>query len=145
MPTEEIEGVLRTVQNDVDLVVQVRTPSGWARLDGSSVADPDRFALEAGGEVVARISLGWDSRRARRYLVVTEAVVNIVKHAGASRVRVKIAARDEDLAVEITDDGIGGMPSDAPLPALRDRVLSVGGTLAVNSPPGAGTTIMAML
>ena len=286
---EEIEAVLQAVQHDADLVVQVRTPSGWTRLDGSSVTDPSGFGLEADGEVVAMIRLGWDSRRARRrvadiartawvpievsrlrlglldalsqaqesrnrlavaaaeerrrlerdlhdraqqriiasavnlrllqerlpaaqaaeldatvrdlretveelrkiahgvrptqlddglesalatvretcplpldldvdplpeisearsltaYLVVTEAVVNVLKHAGASRVKVRISARNEHLAVEVADDGIGGVPHDAPLLALRDRVLSVGGTLAVQSPPGAGTTIVAVL
>lgn len=286
---EEIEDVLRDVQDDADLVVQVRTASGWARLDGTPVTDPEGLALEAGGEVVAMIRLGWDSRRARRrvagvaktawapievsrlrvelqdalkeaqesrkrstlaaaeerrrlerdlhdraqqrivasavslrllqerlpppealeldatvrelratvdelrkiahgvrpsqlddglksalanvretcplpldldvdpllevndaraltaYLVVTEAVVNVLKHAGASRVWVKVAARHECLTVEVADDGIGGVPQDAPLLALRDRVLSVGGTLAVRSPPGAGTTIVAVI
>ena len=63
---EEIEAVLQEVQDDAELVVQVRTASGWARLDGNSVTDPDGLALEAGGEVVAMIRLGWDSRRARR-------------------------------------------------------------------------------
>lgn len=47
-------------------LVQVRTASGWARLDGTPVTDPEGLALEAGGEVVAMIRLGWESRRARR-------------------------------------------------------------------------------
>lgn len=86
-----------------------------------------------------------DARALTAYLVVTEAVVNVLKHARASRVSVKISERHEHLAVEIADDGIGGVPNDAPLVALRDRVLSVGGALVVQSPPGVGTTIGALI
>ncbi len=287
---EEIESVLQGVQGDPDLVLYVRTAlGGWSRLDGCDVSQPDGFALEAGGEVVAVIHLGWDSRRARRrvadvakaawvpievsrlqlgmrealeqaqesrrrlavataderrrlerdlhdraqqrivasamslkllqerlpseeaaelevtvrelketvdelrkiahgvrprqlddglepalaavretcpipveldvdalpsvsdaqkltaYLVVNEAVVNVLKHAHASHIKIKVTAKGARLAVEVTDDGIGGLPSDAPLLALRDRILSVGGSLNVNSPPGVGTTIAAVL
>jgi len=66
---EEVEKVLREVQRDPDLAVQVVRPDGqWVRLDGTPVAKPQGFALEASGDVVARISLGWDSNRARRRL-----------------------------------------------------------------------------
>ena len=56
-----------------------------------------------------------------------------------------MAAHDDRLAVEVEDDGIGGVPHDAPLTALRDRIVSVGGTLGVRATPGGGTTILAVV
>ncbi|QLQ15351.1 MAG: hypothetical protein HZY73_06230 [Micropruina sp.] len=47
--------------------------------------------------------------------------------------------------MEVSDDGVGGVPGDAALPALTDRVLAVGGSLTVHSPPGTGTTITAVI
>jgi signal transduction histidine kinase len=86
-----------------------------------------------------------DAHALTAYLIVSEAVANVLKHARAQRVTVKISAQNNHLAVEIADDGIGGIPSDAPLLALRDRVMSVGGTLAIQSPRGVGTSIVAMI
>lgn len=66
---EEIEAVLRQVQDDPELVVQVAgSDGGWMLLDGSPVPEPTGFALQAGDEVVARVRLGWDTARARRRL-----------------------------------------------------------------------------
>ncbi|MFZ2504579.1 MAG: histidine kinase [Nocardioides sp.] len=86
-----------------------------------------------------------DTRALTAYLMVNEAVANALKHAQASRICVAVSALDERLAVEITDDGIGGLAEDAPLTALRDRVLSIGGTLTVLSPRDVGTTIRAVV
>jgi signal transduction histidine kinase len=79
------------------------------------------------------------------YLVVSEAVTNSLKHAHATRVGVRVADRAGRLFVEVSDDGVGGVPLDGALTALRDRVESVGGTITVSSPSGAGTTVTATL
>ena len=79
------------------------------------------------------------------YLVISEAVTNVLKHAHASHIEVSVIDQEGRLAIRVADDGIGGIPKDAPLPALRDRVLSVGGDLAVLGDPGIGTTITAVL
>jgi signal transduction histidine kinase len=79
------------------------------------------------------------------YLVVSEAVTNALKHARASRIEVRVADQGGRLAVEVADDGIGGVDANEPMTALRDRVLSVGGRLRVSSPAGRGTTIRAIL
>ena len=79
------------------------------------------------------------------YLVVSEAVTNSLKHAQATRVGVRVADLAGRLCVEVSDDGVGGVPVTGALTALRDRVESVGGTFTISSPPGAGTTVTAML
>jgi signal transduction histidine kinase len=86
-----------------------------------------------------------DIRALTAYLVVTEAVANVLKHARATRISVTVAARQDRLVVEVVDDGVGGVPTNAPLTALRDRIVSVGGTLGIRSTPGGGTTIQALV
>jgi signal transduction histidine kinase len=77
------------------------------------------------------------------YFVVSEALANAAKHAGASVAHVKVETADSLLHVSIGDDGVGGAdPSrGSGLIGLTDRVQALGGTLGVLSPPGKGTTI----
>jgi signal transduction histidine kinase len=86
-----------------------------------------------------------ETRSLTAYLVVAEAVANALKHAEATRIAVRVTGQDDRIAVDIRDDGVGGVPPGAPLSALRDRVLSVGGKLSVDSPPGQGTTVSAVI
>jgi PAS domain S-box-containing protein len=77
------------------------------------------------------------------YYVVSEALVNVAKHANASSARVCVGRRDGALWLEISDDGVGGAdPSrGSGLLGLKDRVEAGGGTLAVESRPGRGTRL----
>ena len=86
-----------------------------------------------------------DVRTMTAFLVVSESVANALKHAQASRIAVTVGADAEMISITVADDGIGGVPADEPLPALRDRVLSVGGSMGVTSAPGQGTTISALV
>ncbi len=285
---EDIETVLREAQRDPQLRVALARPDGWSDLHGAAVEEPAGFALEAGGDTIARITLGWESARARRriadlaraawvplevsrlqlglrealdqveasrvrlvdaaaterkrlerdlhdgaqqriiatgmrlrslqrrvepdvateidtvvseleatvaelrrlaqgvrpsrlddglapalegllasspvpvdlhvdllpetdeirtltaYLVASEAVTNALKHAQAGRIGVRLGTQGDRLTVEVSDDGVGGVP-DGGLTALRDRVASVGGRLCVDSPDGVGTTVSAVV
>jgi signal transduction histidine kinase len=83
------------------------------------------------------------------YFVVAESLTNAVKHAEASELRVVMRAEASELRVEIADDGRGGADplagNGSGLRGLADRVEALGGQLAVESPPGAGTTVRAVL
>jgi signal transduction histidine kinase len=83
------------------------------------------------------------------YFVVAESLTNAVKHAEASELRVRMCADVGELRVEIADDGRGGAGLGAGngtgLRGLADRVEALGGRLAVESPPGEGTTVRAVL
>ena len=59
--------------------------------------------------------------------------------------RVRVAASDASVVVELSDDGIGGADPAAGtgLRGLADRVETLGGSLDVASPAGAGTTLWA--
>jgi signal transduction histidine kinase len=81
------------------------------------------------------------------YFVVAESLTNAVKHAGASSLHVRMAADQDELRVEIADDGRGGADpgTGTGLRGLADRVEALGGRLALESPPGSGTVVRAAL
>ena len=81
------------------------------------------------------------------YYVVAEALTNAAKHADASVVDVRVATGEEQLQVEIRDDGHGGADptGGSGLVGLKDRVEALGGRFWVQSVPGAGTTVQAEL
>jgi signal transduction histidine kinase len=84
---------------------------------------------------------------AAAYFVACEAVTNAVKHAAPSRIVVRTAREDGTLLLVVADDGVGGaLPaSGTGLPGLADRVAAHGGTLTLESPPGAGTRVAVRL
>jgi signal transduction histidine kinase len=81
------------------------------------------------------------------YFVVLEALANVYRHAHATSAAVLVAAHGGRLAVEVSDDGVGGAATSrgTGLRNLRDRVTALGGDLALDSPPGAGTRVLARL
>ncbi|MDH2424646.1 histidine kinase [Sphaerisporangium sp. TRM90804] len=80
------------------------------------------------------------------YFVVCEAVTNAAKHAGATRVAVRLARRGATLEVTVRDDGRGGAdPGGVGLSGLARRVAALDGRFGVASPPGGPTTVTAEL
>jgi PAS domain S-box-containing protein len=81
------------------------------------------------------------------YYVASEAVTNAAKHANASEVRITVDVDDRWIVLTIGDDGAGGAdPSrGSGLIGLHDRVAALGGALAVQSEPGAGTVLTAQI
>jgi signal transduction histidine kinase len=84
---------------------------------------------------------------ATAYFIVAEALTNVVKHAEAESGRVTAAVDDGSLRIDVSDDGRGGADASrgSGLVGLADRVAAGGGTMAIASPPGAGTTITVTL
>jgi PAS domain S-box-containing protein len=84
------------------------------------------------------------------YRVAQEALNNVVKHARASRVIVRLAAEGPGIALSLEDDGIGFQPqAEYPghigLHTMRERIEAVGGTLTIESAPGQGTRLYVAL
>jgi signal transduction histidine kinase len=88
-----------------------------------------------------------DQVEAAAYFVVSECLANVGKHAQASSATVSVRAQDGQLLVEVRDDGTGGadVENGHGIQGLEDRVGALGGTLAVESPPGAGTRVLATI
>ena len=81
------------------------------------------------------------------YFVVAEALTNASKHAHSDRIQVRVAVGEGHTTVEVRDDGNGGVDParGSGLSGLADRVSALGGTLEIDSPVGAGTTICARI
>jgi signal transduction histidine kinase len=81
------------------------------------------------------------------YYVTCEALTNAVKHGKASCVRIQVECTESILTLSIRDDGIGGADRSrgSGLIGLVDRVEAAGGTIAIESPPGRGTSIAVQL
>ncbi|MFC8278355.1 sensor histidine kinase [Streptomyces sp. NPDC057271] len=80
------------------------------------------------------------------YFLVSEAVTNVVKHAGASRIDVQVTLEGAKLSVRVTDDGAGGADaSGSGLSGLASRVAALDGRFAVESPAGGPTVVGAVL
>lgn len=78
-------------------------------------------------------------------LCLREAVTNILRHAGASRVEVELQAGEGEARLLVSDDGRGGAGGQGDghgLAGMRERLAEVGARLDVDSPPGAGTRLV---
>jgi len=82
------------------------------------------------------------------YRIVQEALTNVARHAGASRVRVGLQGDRDGVRIEIADNGRGAVDGAAPnlgLLGMRERVSALGGTLETGSHDGGGFRIIACI
>ncbi|MGW2590797.1 sensor histidine kinase [Streptomyces sp. NPDC001515] len=102
-------------------------------------AMPVRLEYEVAGELPPPVETA-------AYFVVSEAVTNAAKHAGAGELYVGVVRRGAVLTVRVRDDGAGGAdPEGTGLAGLRGRVAALDGMLDVHSPAGGPTTVTAEL
>ena len=80
------------------------------------------------------------------YFCCLEALNNVAKYAEASRVDISLSAEDGELRFEVSDDGHGFDRSvtsyGTGLQGMADRLDAIGGSIDVESAPGAGTTVV---
>ena len=81
------------------------------------------------------------------YRIVLEAVTNAVRHAAATRCSVRLS-RDQDLDIEVVDDGRGlpeRVQAGVGLASMRERADELGGRCTVERMPSGGTRVQAWL
>ncbi|MEV4188474.1 ATP-binding protein, partial [Streptosporangium canum] len=83
------------------------------------------------------------------YRIVQEALTNVSRHAGGAAAAVRIDYADEELVVQVDDDGKAD-PAAPPVPGtgllgMRERVASLGGRLRAEPRPAGGFTVRAEL
>ena len=106
-----------------------------------------RFEFEANGEPRQL----YERTQVVLYRMVRELLFNVVKHARASKVRVEVGWKEREIFVVLTDDGVGfdlARLDEDPrqghsfgLFKTRERLELLGGSLDIESAPGAGTRI----
>jgi signal transduction histidine kinase len=77
------------------------------------------------------------------YFCAAELLANVAKHSGATQAAIAVSDGTGRLRMTVTDDGAGGahLAPGGGLAGLLERVQTVDGHLAVNSPPGGPTTV----
>ena len=86
-----------------------------------------------------------------RSAFLQESLTNVVRHAAATAATVRIRYGDDDLTIQIDDDGEGaavGPPSTdggSGIAGMRERVTALGGQLDAGSLPGRGFRVRAQL
>jgi signal transduction histidine kinase len=148
----ELRRLLGVLRQDGDLQASLAPVPGLANLDVllAEVAEAGlavRLRVEGTPtELPAGVDLS-------AYRIVQEALTNVVKHAGPAHAQVTIRYRDQDVTVEVIDDGRGvaavagngGRGTGHGLMGMAERVAAFGGDLEVGPRPGGGFRVAARL
>jgi two-component system sensor histidine kinase UhpB len=145
--------IVETLQSVRRLAVELRPQ---ALDDFGLVPALERLgeAFTEGSGITVDVEANLDSRRlpaeieTALYRIVQEALTNVAKHAGATRVSVLVTRREGLVMAVVEDDGqgfgaAGGEGAGLGLVGMKERVGLLGGRLAIESTEGAGTTIVA--
>lgn len=126
------QGIHPTALSDVGLVAALRGLAARSPV-------PVDLELEIPEDVPPSVA-------AATYFVASEAMANIVKHAGATTIRLAASRRDGSIQISVEDDGRGGADAGgAGFRGLADRVAAAGGSLSVADRPAGGTIVTATI
>lgn len=138
---------VRTSLDDVRQVAHRLRPGVLADLGLESALRSLCAEFEASSGVAVQYeldelpSLGGDVELVL-YRVAQEGLTNVARHARASRVQLMLAREDDDLVLEIRDDGRGtDLREGTGIHGMRERALLIGARLTVRSAPGEGTVV----
>ena len=84
------------------------------------------------------------------FWIVQEAVHNVIKHARAQQVLIRLQVVGDQACLSVTDDGVGfavapAGPGAFGLRIMHERAAALGGAVCITSAPGCGTTVSAHL
>jgi len=152
-----LELAARTVRENLTEARALVADLAPAQLDGSTLPDAlSRLAQAPGADgMEASFGLSGTPRPLPMAMEVVllrvcqEALANVRKHARASSVHVRLGYDAGAVRLEVSDDGAGfdpaGVSGGYGLRGMRTRVTEAGGTLTVDSAPGTGTRVSAMV
>ena len=110
----------------------------------------ERWHMPASVEVEGELDVAPEQVLETAYAIVVESLANAAKHSRATEAQVRLHLAGSELRVEVQDRGIGvvGVDDDDPhfgFQMMRARAEAIGGSLDVESTPGHGTTVVAVL
>ncbi|TDT97335.1 signal transduction histidine kinase [Streptomyces sp. 846.5] len=118
----------------------------------------DRLA-ETTADAGVRVEVRWRGQRrplppevdVAAFRIIQESVANAVRHSGTDHCRVSVEYRDEELAIEVVDDGRGPVHTGTAagagygLPGMRERVALLNGRFSAGSRPEGGFRVAVRL
>jgi two-component system sensor histidine kinase UhpB len=117
-------------------------------LSSALVALTASVSRQANIEITRQIGAGVETLSADEQLVVyrvaQESLTNVLRHAGAHRVTIRLDCRDGGPTLEVSDDGVGvpnGFGTGSGIRGMRERALLVGARLDVRRRPEGGTRV----
>jgi PAS domain S-box-containing protein len=145
---EIIDSLRRASQGVREAVYELRAGEAVGRALGRAVEDLVELERRCspGIEVELVVQEGVPEEVCKDVLlVVREALANARRHSSARRVRVALGATEEEIRVEVSDDGVGFDPRESTegvgLSAMRERTGLLNGRLEVSSEHAKGTTV----
>jgi signal transduction histidine kinase len=138
-----IESAVDELRELVDGVMPAQLTERGLPAAVTSLADrlPIPIAIEVAG-LEARLEPEVETAA---YFVVSEAIVNAVKHADPESLEVLLDRADGRLRIEVTDDGAGGARPGGGIRGMTDRVEALGGGISFDSVRGRGTRVEAVI
>ena len=151
---QELSDLIRQMENDVRVLIFALSPPVLYEIGlGAAIEWFGEQLTERGGPLVTVEDDEWPNAvnhdvLAVLFRCVRELLVNVEKHAAASRVRVQLAHQDDEIRVEVEDDGkgfdTGKVMSNHThygfgLFSIRDRMDFLGGSCQLHSELGKGT------
>lgn len=145
---EQARGIFKRLETELRSRVRELRPArlGEGGLEGALRAELDRLC-EAGIKARLKRARGGDDAPLPRaveelcYQVAREALANVVRHSGATSVEVALERRNGAARISVVDNGRGIEPNRAGggmgLEGLRERLELMGGSLTIDSRPGA--------
>ena len=143
---EKARGTLAEARQAID---DLRRPAGRDLAEAVS-READHFTTATGIPCEPQIEVELDvpdpvAETAIR--AISEGLTNIARHARAKNVTVHLTGNENELKIEICDDGVGFDPAAVEaghygLLGMRERVRLAGGSLEVHSEPGNGTRLV---
>jgi two-component system, NarL family, sensor histidine kinase UhpB len=152
---ESLRGVLNRMQRQVRRMIgRLHLESGEAFDLSAVTADLVGFWRERCPEITWHVA-SWDhwpelppAQAVPLHRILQEAVSNAVRHSGARNIYIDCTRETAAIVVRVRDDGIGIAEQTGTgfgISGMRERIEVLGGTLAIVTAPGRGTTVEARL
>jgi signal transduction histidine kinase len=149
---DDVRGVIREVRDTLyDLRTDVSDKQDMADIleaYAARVTERTGIEIELYCDRDARLPI---LQEREMWRVAQEAVTNIERHSGATRVRILWRCNGESAALDITDNGTGfpigraGRLDSYGILGMRERASSIGASLELTSEPGKGTRVRCTL
>ena len=155
-----ISRMIKRVTDEIDLARRIAAELRPAVLDTLGLAAAVEWAsmqFERRTQIGCDLELpegdlALDQRQSTAlFRIFQETLSNVSRHAGASRVRVRIRAGSGGLTLEVSDDGRGitgeeiASPHALGLLGMRERAIELGGEMAIRGSAGQGTSVIVTL